>query len=1293
MCRFCLAQKGVIMTGTTSTSAARARKAGTAGILGVVLAIAVFFGLAAAPQTALATDLEAGASQLTTQAVGVSATNITVGTPQDVIANEDNNFAQWFKFTAPNDGTFVFTSSVRAATSDDDDPYDDHGDPLAELYVESGNGDGNGLEQIDSDDDSAGNSDFRIAANGCKAGDVYYLKCKTYSDEAAHYAVTAQELDPYDISNLSYVIEDDNLVDGTEVSFETLGLYLKTFEKNENGDTIYIEAKKVATVKEGSWQKYDAEYDSVPCEENPSAAGTYYLSLVGKKPYKGELDVQFRILDSKNLDNYYTSGIDTVWSDGAPVELKDIGLAVYRDFGSGDCILKEGTDYELDYWTDEYDGDKLAQAPSEPGYYYAYVKGKGFYRGGTYWEFRIRDAKSLENYHASVNNDFWADGSAVTPEKLGITELYASYDNNAKTLQMGQDYKIDSWWDSNSGEKLPSAPSAAGDYYAKLAPLGKYTGGTNCYFQIRDPQSLSQYNVDTKYSLWADGTAASLEKLNLSVYRTINGVQRVLELGKDYTADKWYLDTDDELRPLTSAPKDPGAYCLELTGNGSYSGTKRVFFSICNPASLVDIRRNYNDSVLADGTPVTLERLNLRFWPRVGDTSKALVEDADYEVANWREEGSDTPISAPSKPGNYYVTVKGKGTYTGTRTMWFTILDSYSVKSGCYTYIDDVWADGSAVTPQNLGLELYTYASGSREALQENKDYKIDSWWTADYPRKLDGAPSAAGDYKVCIEGIGEYHDVVYLDFQIKDPQSLAEQVYEVVGTIWANGQKITSDRINVIFKRDYDTPDSQALKPDADYALNSWRDDDSERLLSEAPSGPGNYRVKYVGKGNYKDTRSIWITVKDPYNLGDYDTTAKRYIAYDGQGITFDKLGIEVSAIGEAGKKMVLQEGRDFRVAGWERWEGDYDEDEDWSDSGWMEGQNLSDIKEIGAYSVNLEGIDPYSGTVSVSFRIVDPKDLAYASVSGVGGPYYLEAVPAFAPVVKSITGDELKEGADYTWVLQAYNASTYRYENIDAITKAGEYRMYIEGRGSYKGAWTWEFGVSAHKGYSYDIADATVTVANKAYTGAAQKPAPTVKLNDMTLRAGIDYTVAYKNNTKAGTATATVTGKGVYSGSQSKTFKISAASIAKATFGKVKARAYTGKAQKPALTIKYVGKVLKAGTDYTVKYTKNVNAGTATATVTGKGNFNGTKKITFKINKAKISKAGFSKVKAQKLKKKGQAVKPKVTVKFNKKTLNVKKDYTITYKNNKKKGTASIIIKGKGNFTGFKTIKFKIK
>jgi len=56
------------------------------------------------------------------------------------------------------------------------------------------------------------------------------------------------------------------------------------------------------------------------------------------------------------------------------------------------------------------------------------------------------------------------------------------------------------------------------------------------------------------------------------------------------------------------------------------------------------------------------------------------------------------------------------------------------------------------------------------------------------------------------------------------------------------------------------------------------------------------------------------------------------------------------------------------------------------------------------------------------------------------------------------------------------------------------------------------------------------------------------------------------------------------------------------------------------------------------------------------------------------------------------GKAIKQKVTIKYGKKTLKNGTDYTLSYKNNKNIGKATITIKGKGDYIGTKTIKFYI-
>ena len=58
-----------------------------------------------------------------------------------------------------------------------------------------------------------------------------------------------------------------------------------------------------------------------------------------------------------------------------------------------------------------------------------------------------------------------------------------------------------------------------------------------------------------------------------------------------------------------------------------------------------------------------------------------------------------------------------------------------------------------------------------------------------------------------------------------------------------------------------------------------------------------------------------------------------------------------------------------------------------------------------------------------------------------------------------------------------------------------------------------------------------------------------------------------------------------------------------------------YDGKAKTPSVTVKDGQKTLANGTDYTVSYSSNVNAGTATVTITGKGNYKNSKSLTFKI------------------------------------------------------------------------------
>ena len=151
-----------------------------------------------------------------------------------------------------------------------------------------------------------------------------------------------------------------------------------------------------------------------------------------------------------------------------------------------------------------------------------------------------------------------------------------------------------------------------------------------------------------------------------------------------------------------------------------------------------------------------------------------------------------------------------------------------------------------------------------------------------------------------------------------------------------------------------------------------------------------------------------------------------------------------------------------------------------------------------------------------------------------------------------------------------------------------------------------------------SISKASVTLSTSTYAYDGKAKKPGVTVKLNGKTLKNSTDYTVSYSNNTKVGTATVKITGKGNYTGSVSKTFKIKN-NFKKATVSGISNKSYTGKNITQSITVKYNGKTLKNGTDYTVSYSINKKIGTATVKIAGKGSYTGTITKTFKINPAK--------------------------------------------------------------------------
>ena len=136
-----------------------------------------------------------------------------------------------------------------------------------------------------------------------------------------------------------------------------------------------------------------------------------------------------------------------------------------------------------------------------------------------------------------------------------------------------------------------------------------------------------------------------------------------------------------------------------------------------------------------------------------------------------------------------------------------------------------------------------------------------------------------------------------------------------------------------------------------------------------------------------------------------------------------------------------------------------------------------------------------------------------------------------------------------------------------------------------------------------------------------------------------------------------------------------------------------YDGKAKRPTVTVMLDGRTLKRGKDYTVSYQDNKNPGTATVRIKGKGDYTGYSEAWFDIVPVKSISGATVKLSRTSYTYNGKARKPVVTVTFDGEKLKRGKDYTIKYSNNIMPGTATVTIKGKGNYTGTITREYTIR
>lgn len=332
------------------------------------------------------------------------------------------------------------------------------------------------------------------------------------------------------------------------------------------------------------------------------------------------------------------------------------------------------------------------------------------------------------------------------------------------------------------------------------------------------------------------------------------------------------------------------------------------------------------------------------------------------------------------------------------------------------------------------------------------------------------------------------------------------------------------------------------------------------------------------------------------------------------------------------------------------------------------------------------IKGKGNYAGSTTKKFKIV-PKNIADEDI--LIPNLYVKAPKAgksvtVAPVV--IRNGKKLTKKDFAVDSIQDNAGS----KVERVTQPGTYTVAVKGVDANGYTGTKEIQLVVLNSSQVLMSAVKVTgIQNKTYTGDKVVPEFTVKYGQETLEADKDYKV-FCDSVEVGTATAVIKGIGEkYVGEKTVTFKITGTVLKPANVQLENASNlyYTGNAIEPVVKISDA----EQDRDFTVSYDKNVKAGTATVMVKGIGKYTGTVKKTFKIapfdiqqnpeGKLSYQTAGMevpymkggSKLKASDLK----AV-------FNGKNLVEGTDYTLVYSGNKKLGTATVKIKGKGNFKG---------
>lgn len=558
-----------------------------------------------------------------------------------------------------------------------------------------------------------------------------------------------------------------------------------------------------------------------------------------------------------------------------------------------------------------------------------------------------------------------------------------------------------------------------------------------------------------------------------------------LELNKDYT-----ITYKNNIK-VNDASVEKTAPTIIVKGKGNYTKQETVTFKI--------LPKNITDFDIVISNPIRKEnRKTQKVVPTITRNGKKLVNKKDFTV-----EYPDTMAGAYKAPGTYNIVVKGKGGYSGQKTITYTITENVLMSSVSVSKIKDQVYTGSSIKP------ALTVKKGTTP-LVERTDYKVS------YSNNKE-----IGTATVILTGMGKYSGEKKITFKIKGVEISKADVSGVPKEMPYKGSPITASTSGWGAKPKLTiTTDgtNKVLTEGTDYTVSYQKN-----------INKGTASIIFTGKNGYSGTLKKSFKI-EPYNMF-YDLSGKMTVSFD-ENQVYTKGGSKPKPTVKFGST-TLVEGKDYTLS-------------------YKNNNKVNDRRDPNKLPiVTIKGKGNYTASISKSFTIVK-QSLANLTISAPD-KVYSKTKGAFKsiPKITDLNNKNLSAGTDF----EKNYVYTYKHDvTLDngTVRRAGEVvgatdivpagtilRVTVTGKGNYAdSSITGEYRITKSS-----ITKATVKVASQTYTGkeiTPDKSQITVKIGKQVLTADDYDIVSYSNNIKKGTAKVTIKGKGNYGGTKTVNFTI---------------------------------------------------------------------------------------------------------------------------------------------------------